>query len=658
MNEDECTIACKLASCGDGFVQPGEECDEGMGNANNGACTLACTNAECGDGFVGPGEACDGGMLNADDAACTSSCQAATCGDGLVWAGVEACDDGNEILFDGCNPDCVLAGSPYGSEWEWEIPWPTGADCNGMWGTSGSDVWISQEYGVLLHYDGNEWTRAYPNPNTIYPHVFTGWSASPTDAWTGGHDQALLHWDGVNWTPVDSPAPGTINDIAGSSSDEIWAVGPNIPVMMWDGNDWSTLPTGFPYHHDVVVRIPGEPWVSATTHMLRLSGIWQNTGYNAWPVNDMYAVAPDDVWIASDDAKIWRWDGGSFNPQSGFGLPLTFDIDIIQGSSANSMWALDSVRYGIYGWNGTKWTGYYLNTKALGGVYSAAPDDTWACGQYGEIFHWNGAAWSQYNVSAVQNMTALADVDGELWAAGPTSVARQNGGAWQVMTPALAIDDSIVDIWGSDSNNVWVVGADNADNAMVWWWNGNQWFDVPAPGGWVYSVSGDDQGSVWIANTLDVFRWNGLAMEAQPIPDDGFRDVFALAPDDVWAVAGDRSWHFDGNTWSEVPVPNGYSILHIHGLASDDLWAAGTDALHWDGVSWQPTGLTPDPGASTCIHERSPTDVMACLSNNRIAHWDGLGWTYHDMPVGPRSITVSSGVTYCAAASDGILYQP
>ena len=94
-------------ACGDGVVDPGEECDAGAANSDSGACTTSCTNATCGDGLVGPGEACDDG--NDDDAdACTNACALASCGDGVIQEG-EVCDDGNLDDTDACISTCVPA---------------------------------------------------------------------------------------------------------------------------------------------------------------------------------------------------------------------------------------------------------------------------------------------------------------------------------------------------------------------------------------------------------------------------------------------------------------------------------------------------------------------------------------------------------------------
>ena len=137
-----CDATCHfLPFCGDGIVQPGEECDDGN-NRNDDACVLGCKNAFCGDGYlergveqceppntatcdavchtiqvprcgnrvVDPGEQCDdGNTSNQDD--CLNNCQTPTCGDGFVHtkgtAPFEECDDGNTTPGDGCSATCL-----------------------------------------------------------------------------------------------------------------------------------------------------------------------------------------------------------------------------------------------------------------------------------------------------------------------------------------------------------------------------------------------------------------------------------------------------------------------------------------------------------------------------------------------------------------------
>ena len=121
------TTGAPLPSCGDGFVDAGEECDEGPGNADDSLCTLACAFAVCGDGLVFPDEeVCDdGNALNTD--ACLDTCGAALCGDGFVFVGVETCDDANLINDDACSDACAKAACDDGAKNGEE----TALDCGG-----------------------------------------------------------------------------------------------------------------------------------------------------------------------------------------------------------------------------------------------------------------------------------------------------------------------------------------------------------------------------------------------------------------------------------------------------------------------------------------------------------------------------------------------
>lgn len=128
--------------CGNGRIDPGEECDEGAANSDfePDACRTSCMQAYCGDFTLDSSEACDSGWGNSDEVpnACRTDCREPSCGDGVVdgafgeecETGVgpngsrcggsclleycgngrldpgEVCDDGNTYLGDGCSIDC------------------------------------------------------------------------------------------------------------------------------------------------------------------------------------------------------------------------------------------------------------------------------------------------------------------------------------------------------------------------------------------------------------------------------------------------------------------------------------------------------------------------------------------------------------------------
>lgn len=90
----------------------GEQCDPPYSTGNytvNGTnvsyiCGASCQFAVCGNGVVDPGEDCDDGD-NDDSNSCSSSCRPVVCGNGII-DGNEECDDGNRISGDGCSHYC------------------------------------------------------------------------------------------------------------------------------------------------------------------------------------------------------------------------------------------------------------------------------------------------------------------------------------------------------------------------------------------------------------------------------------------------------------------------------------------------------------------------------------------------------------------------
>jgi cysteine-rich repeat protein len=115
---DGCSQLCKLeqGSCGDGIVEAalGEQCDEGDQNGQSSAdCTADCQWVrlpQCGDGVLDLlTELCDAGSANGNypGTPCLANCMLPYCGDGILDYN-EECDDGNNLDSDGCNADCTV----------------------------------------------------------------------------------------------------------------------------------------------------------------------------------------------------------------------------------------------------------------------------------------------------------------------------------------------------------------------------------------------------------------------------------------------------------------------------------------------------------------------------------------------------------------------
>lgn len=117
--------ASLLSRCGNNVVEGFERCD------GTPLCDVTCNRVQsCGDGFIDFPESCDDGNLAAGDG-CGAGCATESgyicgsfggaclpiCGDNTLTNN-EACDDGNTTNGDGCDVSCSVESSPPGGEVE------------------------------------------------------------------------------------------------------------------------------------------------------------------------------------------------------------------------------------------------------------------------------------------------------------------------------------------------------------------------------------------------------------------------------------------------------------------------------------------------------------------------------------------------------------
>lgn len=148
-------------------------------------------------------------------------------------------------------------------------------------------------------------------------------------------------------------------------------------------------------------------------------------------------------------------------------------------------------------------------------------------------------------------------------------------------------------IHGRSADDVWAVGADDEKGSLILHYDGQSWTreDAGVDGDlwWVQAI---DDGTTFFAGAdSHLLKHDGKKFERLKNPGLGkytIYGVWAFAEDDLYAVgtAAGRNgfiWHYNGQEFSEVPVPDAARkanndlppFFKVAGRAGDDVWVVG-----------------------------------------------------------------------------------
>jgi photosystem II stability/assembly factor-like uncharacterized protein len=95
------------------------------------------------------------------------------------------------------------------------------------------------EKAVILHFDGESWTRA--DASHVGTKTLRGvWGTSANNYWAVGDDGKITHYDGSSWKPSNSRVDDRLYAVYGVGPNEIYAVGGTGRglVLRWNGSSW------------------------------------------------------------------------------------------------------------------------------------------------------------------------------------------------------------------------------------------------------------------------------------------------------------------------------------------------------------------------------------------------------------------------------------
>jgi hypothetical protein len=230
----------------------------------------------------------------------------------------------------------------------------------GLWANRPDDVWfvggdfstgiVPNATGMYAHFDGCTWTVT-PRPDL--PQLLGVWGAGPNDVWIVGSSGDALHWNGSALAPVPVPGATILRSASGTSSSDVWAVGTG-GLFHWNGGAWSQSSA--------------------------------NTG------NDVWAVAPNDVWVASGSTDAFHFDG-------------------------------------------TTWTGTTLTDFGLFTIWGDGTQ-AYAGGEGEALFHFAGGSWTmlQGRGGSSQGFTDIGGLGADILTVGNNQVVRLSGNTFTPIT--------------------------------------------------------------------------------------------------------------------------------------------------------------------------------------------------------------------------------
>lgn len=228
----------------------------------------------------------------------------------LWWISVTPVDGAFYMAGDG---GLVLRFDPVSEEFTRQDT-PTGGILYGIWGAAADDLWAVGDAGdggtaIVLRNTGAGWSEVDVSgvrPQGV-PTLFKVWGRSTSEVYAVGGSGVILRYDGEEWSLVPSGTTRTLFTVSGNDS-IVAAVGGFISgvVVELDGDEFvDATPANFPQMNGVFVPDEGTPAAGGVSRAtgLRESGTWRQVDDGIDTLRDYHAV-----WVDSEEG-IWAVGG-------------------------------------------------------------------------------------------------------------------------------------------------------------------------------------------------------------------------------------------------------------------------------------------------------------------------------------------------------------
>jgi len=334
-----------------------------------------------------------------------------------------------------------MTGNGFAADWS-AMDSGTTNNLNGLWGSSGSDVFAVGDSGTILHYDGTAWS-AVASPTT--DNLNGIWGSSATHAFAVGDSGTILQYDGLNWLTVPSTTTNNLNSVWGYSDLYAYAVGDAGTFLYYNGS-WSIpMPPGtFTGNLNTIWGLSGSNIFvvgdgGIIGHFGGIPGGFMDSGTTE-NLKDIWGPSSNSVYAVGSNGTFLFYDGYSWSaPMAGL---FTFNDNAIWGSSGSDLFVVSDG--GVIGYFGGSPPGGLMDsgtTENLYDVWGSSGADVFAVGANGTILHYSVQPPANDDFDNATPITGVPftdsiDTRGATPAADdPTDCYGTNASVWYSFTP-------------------------------------------------------------------------------------------------------------------------------------------------------------------------------------------------------------------------------
>ena len=277
----------------------------------------------------------------------------------------------------------------------------------GVWGSSGSNVFAVGGDGTILHYNGSSWSAMSSGTSANY--LGDVWGSSGSNVFAVGYWGTIQHYHGGSWSGMSSGTTNGLSGVWGSSGSNVFAVGSSGAILHYNGSSWSAMSSG------------------TTSYLHRL---WGSSG--------------SDVFAVGGGGTILHYNGSTW---SAMNSGTTNSLLGVWGSSGSNVFAVGDSGT-ILHYDGSNWSAMSSGTTdSLSGVWGSSGSNVFAVGDNGTILH----------LTMAPSPTCVADVDSLCLNHDRFRVEV----SWRNYAGQTGVGTAVP--FRSDSGLFWFFGADNIE---------------------------------------------------------------------------------------------------------------------------------------------------------------------------------------------------